>query len=164
MVGSSPVDKARVMEGGYKTENEFTTIGLKHIKFWTINGRNITAQKGIFGSVPSESLICMVYAFDNKTLFTGDAKGNLIQWAGRNANKSVKAHEGAVWTLYSKANLLYSGGQDGVIKIYTNKMEIKETIDFTKMTPFNPGVRSIDMNKQNLMLVGTKGGDVKYYF
>lgn len=79
---------------------------------------------------------------------------------GRNATKSVKAHNGAVWTLFSKNNLLYSGGQDGIIKIYTNKFEVKESIDFSKITPFNPGVRSIDMDTANNMLVGTKGGDV----
>ena len=36
-------------------------------------------------------------------------------------------------------------------------------IDFAKITPFHPGIRSIDINESNKMLVGTKGGDVKLY-
>ena len=30
-----------------------------------------------------------------------------------------------------------------------------------KMTSFNPGIRSLDMNSGNNLLVGLKGGDVK---
>lgn len=148
------------MEGAFKNETEFITVGLKHIKFWNFKGRNLSAQKGVFGSVPSESLLTLCIAFENQIVFTGDAKGNIIQWMGRNASKSVKAHEGAAWTLMSKGDLLYSGGQDGLIKVFTNKMEVKDTIDISKLTSFNPGVRSIDINAKNEMVIGTKGGDV----
>lgn len=151
------------MEGAFKNETEFITVGLKHIKFWSFQGRNLTAQKGVFGSVPSESLLTLCIAFDNQSVFTGDAKGNIISWTGRNASKSVKGHEGASWTLMSKGNLLYSGGQDGMIKVFTNKLEVKDTIDISKCTSFNPGVRSIDFNSKNDMLIGTKGGDVTIY-
>lgn len=146
----------------FNNNNEFVTIGLKHFKLWTLNGRSLTSAKGIFGSIPIESLICLTYAFDNKTLFTGDSKGNMIIWNGRNATKSIKAHNGSCYVLSQKNNMLYSGGQDGIIKIYNNKLELKESIDMTKMTSFNPGIRSIDFNSNNEILLGLKGGDVKY--
>ena len=88
----------------------------------------------------------------------------MIIWAGRNANKSIKAHEGCVWSLISKGNNLYSGGQDGIIKIYSNKYEIKEVIDLKNLTSFNPGIRSLDLNDKNQLLIGTKGGDVYKFF
>jgi WD40 repeat protein/Ca2+-binding EF-hand superfamily protein len=160
LIATSPVDKSRVLDGLFLNDTEFVTCGLKHIKFWSFTGRNLTSSKGIFGSLPAESLLTMAVAFQNKTLHAGDAKGNLIIWAGRNATKSIKAHNGALWCLYHKNGLLYSGGQDGLIKVYTNTYQIKETIDFSKLTAFNPGIRSIDMNTQNNLLVGTKGGDI----
>lgn len=160
LVASSTVDKSRVTDCAFKTNTEFVTIGLKHIKFWTLNGRSLTTNKGIFGSIAIESLICMTYAFDNNSMFTGDAKGNLILWTGRNATKSIKAHNGSCYVLYHKNNQLYSGGQDGIIKIYNNKLEVKENIDMSKMTAFNPGIRSLDIDSTNNLLLGLKGGDV----
>lgn len=154
------MDKSRVTDLAFKTNNEFVTIGLKHLKVWSLNGRNISSAKGIFGSIPVESLICMSFAFENNTLFTGDSKGNLILWMDRNATKSIKAHTGSSFCLFHKNNLLYSGGQDGIIKVYNNKLEVKDTIDMTKMTSFNPGIRSIDINSNNSLLLGLKGGDV----
>jgi WD40 repeat protein len=147
----------------FKNDNEFVTIGLKHIKFWTFKGRNLTSQKGIFGSVTIDSLICMAFAFKNQTLFTGDSKGNLIMWTGRNATKSIKSHNGSSYCLYYNNDLLYSGGQDGIIKVFNNKLEVNKTIDMAKITSFNPGVRSLDMNSGNNLLVGLKGGDVNSF-
>lgn len=165
MVASCPVDKSRLMAGEFKTENEFITIGLKHIKFFTLNGRNISSTKGLFGSCPTSALLCMAQCFQSKILVTGDTNGNLLVWSGRNATKAIKAHNGAVWSLMHDSNLLYSGGQDGLIKIYSQQFEVKETIDMTKMTPFNPGVRSIDINtKTKNMLIATRGGDVILFF
>ena len=108
LIATSGVDKARVTDMAFKNDSEFVTIGLKHIKFWTVKGRNLTT-----------------------------------------------------FCLFSNNDLLYSGGQDGIIKIFNSKLEIKDTIDMTKMTSFNPGIRSIDMNSGNNLLIGLKGGDVK---
>jgi microtubule-associated protein-like 6 len=160
LIVSSTVDKSRVTDMAFKNENEFVTIGLNHIKFWSLKGRNLTSQKGLFDKIPKESLMSMTFAFETQTLFTGDSKGNIILWTGRNATKSIKSHNGSTYCLYYKKNLLYSGGQDGTIKIYNNKFEIKDTIDMSKMTSFNPGIRSLDMDKNNKILVGLKGGDV----
>jgi WD40 repeat protein len=84
-------------------------------------------------------------------------------WTGRNATKSIKSHNGSTFCVYyNKDNdLLYSGGQDGIIKIFNSKLEVKDTIDMAKITSFNPGVRSLDMNKGSNLLIGLKGGDVK---
>lgn len=161
IICTSPVDKARVMDLGFSSENEFVSIGLKHIKFFSVNGRNLNVKKGIFGSIKQESLLSMCFGFSNNTLLTGDTKGNLIVWSGRNAIKSFKSHNGAVYTLYSgKNNLVYSGGEDGIIKVFTSKYEVKDTIDTTKMTPFKVGIRAIDMDDNGCMLIGTRGGDI----
>lgn len=161
IICTTPVDKARVMDVGFSSENEFVSIGLKHIKFYSVNGRNVNSKKGVFGSVTQEALLCMCFGFGNNTLLTGDAKGNIIVWAGRSATKSIKAHSGSTLVLYnSKNNLVYSGGEDGIIKVYNGKLEVKETIDTTKMSPFKVGIRSIDFDDGGAMVIGTRGGDI----
>ena len=46
---SSPVDPDKVMDACWKDETEFATVGLKHVKFFTIQGVNITMSKGLYG-------------------------------------------------------------------------------------------------------------------
>jgi len=160
MIASSAVDKARVLGADWKDEIEFITVGLKHIKLWTLNGRNLTSQKGVYGSVPKEAHLVACYAFNKKTCVSGDAKGNLVTWSGRSATKAIKAHNGGLWALHSTKDKLFSGGQDGFIKVFNSKMEETEKIDMSKYTSFNPGVRAIDSNSKGVMLLGLKGGDV----
>ena len=160
MIASSAVDKERILGADWKDEKEFITVGLKSVKVWTLNGRNLTAQKGVFGSCPVEAHLVVCYAFNKKMCVSGDAKGNLVTWAGRSAMKSIKAHNGGLWALHSKKDKLFTGGQDGFIKVFNSKMEETEKIDVSKFTSFNPGVRSIDTNSKGVLLLGCKGGDV----
>jgi len=164
MIASSAVDKERVLGADWKDEKEFITVGLKHVKLWTLNGRNLTAQKGVFGSTPIDSHLVVCYAFGKKVCISGDARGNLVTWSGRSATKSIKAHNGAIWALHTKKDKLFSGGLDGFIKVYNSKMEETENIDISKLTSFGPGVRSIDTNSKGVLLIGTKGGDVIYTY
>ena len=159
MIGSSPVDKARVLDGDWSSDTEFATCGLKHIKFFELNGRNIKATKGLFGSIKIEALLTMLFVADKKICLCGDSKGNLIVFSGRSATKSIKAHTGQVWTLFESKGLIYSGGQDGLIKIYDAKFTAKDSIDLTTVTTFNPGVRAIDISGGK-MLIATRGGDI----
>lgn len=157
---TSPVDKARIMDCGFSSETEFTVVGLKCVKFFTMQGRNVNVKKGVFGSIKSQQLLCMCFS-DKNMLISGSTIGNIIVWSGKSAIKEIKAHTGAVFTLHaSKNKLIYSGGEDGIIKIFSSKMELKEQIDTTKMTPFKVGVRAIDLDDNGMMIIGTRGGDI----
>jgi hypothetical protein len=41
MITSSCIDRAKVNGVAWASEDEFTTVGNKHVKFWTLNGRNV---------------------------------------------------------------------------------------------------------------------------
>ncbi len=148
----------------WKNEKEFITVGLKMIKIWNLNGRNLSSQKGLLSDCPKEAHLVVCYAFDKKVCVSGDAKGNLVTWNGRTGTKPRKAHNGALWALHSKKDKLFSGGQDGFIKIFNSKLEETEKIDMSKYTSFNSGVRSIDTNNKGVFLIGCKGGDVRLKF
>lgn len=164
LIVKTPVDKARVLDAVWTSNEEFVTVGPKHIKFFTLNGRTINVKKGVFGkSIQIEPLISVAVAFENKSIVTGTSMGNLIVWMGGSAIMKKELCKGPVYSLYPKNNLLYAGGFDGVLSVFTNSKlaEKKEAkIDVTQMTRCDPGIRSIDINEKNNILLGTKGGDI----
>ena len=164
LIGTVKVDGARVLDACWKNNNEFVTVGPKHIKFFKVSGRNITQSKGVYGKVKVEPLVSAAFAFNK--LFTGTDKGNLITWEGSNAS-SVKTicKNGPLYTLYyyAKDKILFSGGYDGIIIAYKDaKLNEQYRIDMRKITnsPCDCGIRSIDCNDKREMLVGTKGGEI----
>jgi len=39
----------KVLDACWKDETEFATCGIKHVKFFTLNGINLTMSRGIYG-------------------------------------------------------------------------------------------------------------------
>ena len=163
LIVKTPVDKAKVLDAVWLNNEEFVTVGPKHIKFFALKGRTINGKRGVFGKIALEPLVCACVSFENNTLVTGTSKGNLIVWTGGNATLVKELCKGPVYCLYSKNNLLYAAGFDGVIRIFTNSKlveKVESKIDITQMTRCDPGIRSIDMNEKGALLIGTKGGDI----
>jgi len=40
------VCKAKVNGAAWKNEDEFVTVGMKHVKFWKMSGRNVSGKMG----------------------------------------------------------------------------------------------------------------------
>ena len=57
------VDQARVLDAVWINNEQFVTVGPKHIKYFKINGRNIKTTKGSFGKIKVEPLCCVCSAF-----------------------------------------------------------------------------------------------------
>ena len=112
------------------------------------------------GASTFEPQVSAAFAFMNKICVTGTTRGNLILWSGRNSGKRVPAHAGMIWALLAKNNMLYSGGQDGILCSWTQAMEKAVIIDLNMEKYMNPGIRAIDLNNGNIFLVGTKGAEI----
>ena len=164
LVGTIKVDGKPVLDSKWLNNNEFISVGKTHIKFYKVNGRNITASKGIFGKVEKQVLCSVVSAF--KKVFTGSTKGNLITWEGSNASKSINICKGgAVYVLYyyEKDKLLFAGGYDGnIIAFDSAKLSEKYRLDIQKITktPTDVAIRALDCNSKGEMIVGTRGGEI----
>lgn len=50
LVCSAKVDKAAVMYAAWFNNNEFVTVGVSHVKFFTIKGSKIDSKKGLLGT------------------------------------------------------------------------------------------------------------------
>ena len=46
LVVTSNIDKAKVNNAAWASNQEFVTVGNKHIKFWKISGRNVQGKMG----------------------------------------------------------------------------------------------------------------------
>ena len=164
LIACIKVDCARVLDATWLNENEFVSVGPKHIRFFKMEGRNIKSNKGIFGNIKVEGLSCVCGAFNK--VFTGSIKGNLISWQGNKAQTCINVcKNGSLFCLHysKKENCLFAGGYDGVIIAYDNgKLNLKYKIDIQKITnsPTDCGIRAIDVNDSGDMLVGTRGGEI----
>lgn len=139
---------------------------MKHVKFWTMEGRGV---KGVMGRAePNESHFASIYAFNSKIPITGGASGNLYLWQG-GSGKAVKAHKGLLCTFFmdNKSQLLYSGALDGQIISWTlgNNNQVSQKSVVVTTNSFIPpnvpgGVLSLDVNQKGDMLIGTSGAQV----
>jgi hypothetical protein len=49
---------------------------------------------------------------------TGGAQGNIYSWSGNTISSTISAHKGKVQCLYKKKKQIFSGGDDGLIKVW----------------------------------------------
>lgn len=64
------------------------SAGVKHIKFWFINEKDV--KKGLFmGNGDPTNFPCCTYGADG-TPYTGGCNGQVYQWNGRQLEKSYK--------------------------------------------------------------------------
>eukprot|EP00057_Strongylocentrotus_purpuratus_P018650 XP_011673124.1 PREDICTED: echinoderm microtubule-associated protein-like 6 [Strongylocentrotus purpuratus] len=103
------------------SDSQFVTVGVKHVKFWTVAGSQLLGKRGLLkrsGTNPQESKMqtMLSIAFGaNETTFTGSMCGDVYVWKGHMLAKVVtRAHQDAVFTLYTtlKDGLIVSGGKE----------------------------------------------------
>jgi WD40 repeat protein len=160
---SSPVDPDKVMDACWKDETEFATVGLKHVKFFNIQGLNITMSKGLYGPSGVTPMISCAYAFKEQVFLTGMATGELVMWNGRSIGKTFKQHADALWQIINVENksMIMTGGNDGKVILWDRTFTPKQSIDIAPMSKFPAGIRSLDyLDSAKTLLVGTRGAEI----
>lgn len=167
LLTTSKVDKAKVTAVAWKSETQFVTIGPKHIKFWSLSGRNLNSKRGVFGQQSKqEPLVSVTYAYsNNQYCVTGSKSGNIYLWNGESANKPLKAHNGEVGVLLASKTSLYSGGDDGIVILWSfggggNLTKSAQIVEMATISKYRPGIRSLDIKSDGNMLVGTRGAEL----
>jgi WD40 repeat protein len=157
------------------------TGGVRHIRFWKIEGTSLTAKKGVFGKVtPPAALLCATSHCVNGEwrLVTGASTGELLVWNGRECIQSRPAHEKALQCMVSvggdKEDMarLITGGREGKVKVWNWSLESIMEYDVSSFRHvIEPSLRAIDAlsrpttqaaKQLNVarILVGTAGGEV----
>lgn len=130
-----------VVEFRPDSDTQFVSVGIKHIKFWTLVGGSLTYKKGVIGSVEDgrmQTMLSVAFGavrlvtptqflgvtfgprlsfcvFQNNLTFTGAINGDVYVWREHFLVRVVaKAHSGPVFTMYTtlRDGLIVTGGKE----------------------------------------------------
>ena len=142
----------------------FCSVGIQHIKFHEIRGRNIATKKGIIGhekNAELQTFLCVGYAGDGAVAGTSD--GCIYRFDGRNLETVIReAHDGLVNTIYTGEDRLISGGYDGKVKIWSSPdLDVIGEFDIVALGAFSAIVQAVYMSHdKSMVLAATRGCEI----
>ncbi|TNN32007.1 Echinoderm microtubule-associated protein-like 6 [Liparis tanakae] len=176
-----------VVEFRPDSDTQFVSVGIKHIKFWTLVGGSLVYKKGVIGSVEDgrmQTMLSVAFGASNLT-FTGAINGDVYVWREHFLVRVVaKAHSGPVFTMYTtlRDGLIVTGGKErprvvetpggllgvstlssrtkegGAVKLWDQEMKRCRAFQL-ESGQLVENVRSVCRGKGKI-LVGTKDGEI----
>ncbi|KAG8126400.1 hypothetical protein E2320_021499, partial [Naja naja] len=151
------------------SDTQFVSVGVKHVRFWTLAGRALLSKKGQTSSIEDarmQTMLSVAFGANNLT-FTGTISGDVCVWKDHILNRIVgKAHNGPIFAMYTtlRDGLIVTGGKErpskegGAIKLWDQelrrcrafRLETGQVIDC---------VRSVCRGKGKI-LVGTRNAEI----
>ena len=109
-------DRAKPLGVAYRpgSAQDFVVVGVKSIKLWTMQGRNLSSKKALLGKVGKPQAFTTA-AFLAGELVVGCHSGELYFFEGRTLKAKHRVHDGPVLALHQQPDRLLSGGRDGKI-------------------------------------------------
>jgi len=162
LVASSYGSSAKIMVSTYsKSDNStFVTCGVKHIKFWNLEGGKLNSKEGVFKRFPIQSLVSADFLASGDVV-TGAYSGDVYFWRDGEAIQGFKAHEGPVNAVLATEDGVFTGGKDGKITHYHVDADLNakavHTYDLNVHNPLKGeplGVRALSIKGERLV-VGT---------
>ena len=98
---------------------EFVTVGVKHIKFWTVSGKGASASKGLLGRKGKYQAFLDCDFTPDHTLIATEC-GDVYVFAGNKLKDCMHAHNGAVFCVCSDlaSGVIITGGRDGFVNTW----------------------------------------------
>ncbi|KAM4607535.1 echinoderm microtubule-associated protein-like 6 isoform 3-T3 [Polymixia lowei] len=164
-------DKLFVVKCNPMVNDRLVTVGIKHIKFWQHTGGGLTFRRGVFGNLGRlETMMSVCYGRSEALVFSGAATGDVYIWKEPLLLKTIKAHDGPVFSMFSLDKGFVTGGKDGVVELWDDMFErcLKTyAIKRAALSPGskgllledNPSIRAITLGHGHI-LVGTRNGEV----
>ncbi|KAM9770291.1 LOW QUALITY PROTEIN: echinoderm microtubule-associated protein-like 6 [Menidia menidia] len=158
-----------VVEFRPDSDSQFVSVGIKHIKFWTLAGGSLLYRKGVVGCLEEgrpQTMLSLAFGANNLT-FTGAISGDVYVWRDQFLVRVVaKAHSGPVFTMYTtlRDGLIVTGGKErptkegGAVKLWDQEMKRCRAFQLETGQPVET-VRSVCRGKGKI-LVGTKDGEI----
>ncbi|XP_063080185.1 echinoderm microtubule-associated protein-like 5 [Engraulis encrasicolus] len=148
--------------------DKLVTAGVKHMKFWTRAGGGLIGKKGLMGR--PETMLCAAFGWSEEMCFSGTVSGDICIWRDLLLIKTVKAHDGPVFSMHALEKGFVTGGKDGIVALWDETFErcLKTyAIKRSGLSPGskgllledNPSIRAISLAHGHI-LVGTKNGEI----
>ncbi|KAH0503438.1 Echinoderm microtubule-associated protein-like 6 [Microtus ochrogaster] len=163
------LDRIFVVEFRPDSDTQFVSVGVKHMKFWTLAGSALLYKKGVIGSMEAakmQTMLSVAFGANNLT-FTGAINGDVYVWKDHFLIRLVaKAHTGPVFTMYTtlRDGLIVTGGKErptkegGAVKLWDQEMKRCRAFQL-ETGQLVECVRSVCRGKGKI-LVGTKDGEI----
>jgi WD40 repeat protein/Ca2+-binding EF-hand superfamily protein len=142
----------------------FCTVGVQHIKFHEIRGRNVVTKKGIVGhekNAELQTFLSLGYAAEFAVAGTPD--GSLYRFDGRNLETVVReAHDGLINTIYSGEDRLITGGYDGKVKLWSSPdLDVVGEFNLITLGCFSPICQAVYLSyDKSMVLAATQGSEI----
>nr|XP_046163640.1 echinoderm microtubule-associated protein-like 5 isoform X2 [Oncorhynchus gorbuscha] len=161
-------DKIFVIKMNPYCSDKLITAGVKHMKFWHKAGGGLIGRKGNMGK--TETMMCAVYGWTEEMVFSGTCTGDICIWRDMFLVKTVKAHDGPVFSMHALEKGFVTGGKDGIVALWDDTFErclktyaIKRAVlapgSKGLLLEDNPSIRAISLG-HGYILVGTKNGEI----
>jgi microtubule-associated protein-like 6 len=146
--------------GSVGGQHRLVTTGLKHIGFWTLQGRNITFKRALMEKKGVlQPFMCTTFLGEDAVV--GAYDGNLYQFEGRNLSRAVKGHEKAISALWSCTAGICTGSRDGHVKLWAADLECTGDFDLAAICGANTYVKSVHWDPlKAVILVGTHSSEI----
>uniref|UniRef100_A0A9J7WVP8 EMAP like 5 n=1 Tax=Cyprinus carpio carpio TaxID=630221 RepID=A0A9J7WVP8_CYPCA len=161
-------DKIFVIKINPYMPDKLITAGVKHMKFWHRAGGGLIGKKGSMGK--TETMMSAVYGWTEEMVFSGTCAGDICIWRDMFLVKTVKAHDGPVFSMHALEKGFVTGGKDGIVALWDDTFErclktyaIKRAVlapgSKGLLLEDNPSIRAISLGHGHI-LVGTKNGEI----
>jgi microtubule-associated protein-like 6 len=142
----------------------FCSVGVQHIKFHEIRGRNIATKKGIIGHEKQALLqTFLTVGYAGEFAVAGTTDGCLYKFDGRNLETVVKeAHDGLINTIFTGEDRIITGGYDGKVKVWSSPdLDVVAEFDLIKLGCFSPICTAVFLSfDHSMVLAGTQGSEI----
>ncbi|VTJ73351.1 Hypothetical predicted protein, partial [Marmota monax] len=151
------------------SDTQFVSVGVKHVKFWTLAGRALLSKKGLLNTLEDarmQTMLAVAFGANNLT-FTGTISGDVCVWKDHILCRVVaRAHNGPVFAMYTtlRDGLIVTGGKErpskegGAVKLWDQ--ELRRCRAFRLETgQATDCVRSVCRGKGKI-LVGTRNAEI----
>ena len=158
---ASPKEKTLDLAFPPTSSDALCQVGVGFIRFWTINGHNMTWKSGVLAGLGQWQAFGCVGFVGNRTV-VGCQDGSLYLFAGSTLERAVaSAHQGPITVMSSTNEGCATGGLDGYVKVWNTILESQMTVDMATHGSVCPAVRSVHWdNEQNKIVVGTLGAEI----
>ncbi|KAB1277577.1 Echinoderm microtubule-associated protein-like 5 [Camelus dromedarius] len=117
-------DKIFVVKMNPYVPDKLITAGIKHMKFWRRAGGGLIGRKGYVGTLgKNDTMMCAVYGWTEEMAFSGTSTGDVCIWRDIFLVKTVKAHDGPVFSMHALEKGFVTGGKDGVVALWDDSFE-----------------------------------------
>eukprot|EP00823_Brevimastigomonas_motovehiculus_P003572 TRINITY_DN2198_c0_g1_i1.p1 TRINITY_DN2198_c0_g1~~TRINITY_DN2198_c0_g1_i1.p1 ORF type:complete len:729 (+),score=199.58 TRINITY_DN2198_c0_g1_i1:69-2255(+) len=141
-----------------KSTYSFVTVGVRHCYQWTFSPSSSTSplsrsQVKTSTKFPSQTFYSIAYSFDKGTPCVGGRDGKIYFIVNGAFAHAIPAHKGSVFSIDCCEKGMLSGGEDGKVNFYSEKLQLLNSITFSAP------VKTVYANG-NGVVVGTSKCDI----